>query len=150
MSDAGMQSPSWLVRTHQNVITGPFVKQDVAKLILSGKLALNDEVCSSGGYWIYLSEREEIAKYLGVQVPFDAIQKEETTETAAIKEALTREIERPFSSSVMASESMRSVPPPLPEHYRVTEKPAIYRMLTWLMLGGAAYLVYRVFQILSR
>lgn len=59
----------WLVRTANNVISGPYNKEQVAGLIRDGKLSSQDEVCQSCDQWIYLHEREEILSRLGVEVP---------------------------------------------------------------------------------
>jgi hypothetical protein len=59
----------WMIRTAENWIAGPYLREQVCKMILERKLALEDEVCSANGYWIYLHEREEILRHLGVEVP---------------------------------------------------------------------------------
>jgi hypothetical protein len=71
----------WLVRTHNNVIAGPFNKDQVVQLIREGKLSHQDEVCCANEYWIALHERDEVMKQLGVEVPKATLGDEEVTET---------------------------------------------------------------------
>lgn len=59
----------WLVRTAENWIEGPHPASKVCQMILAGQLKAEDEVCLASGFWIFLSEREEIQRHLGVQVP---------------------------------------------------------------------------------
>ena len=156
MSEGSENAKEWLVRTHLNVISGPFAKEEVAALITAGKLDLNDEVCLSSGYWIYLSEREEIARQLGVEVPFDASEKEDTTETGSITETRTREIEASLKNlpeggtSVVSGLSTRAEPPMIPERFRVKERTSLYRIFAWVLFGAAVYLLIRVLEVLGR
>jgi hypothetical protein len=72
----------WLVRTAKNVISGPYNKEALCQMILSGELGSQDEVCESGQFWIFLHEREEVAKQLGINLPKPPKNPdEETTET---------------------------------------------------------------------
>src|SRR5689334_19631050 len=59
----------WLIRTAQNKIVGPYSKEQVCKLILEGQLSVQDEVCQANNYWIYLYEKDEVLKQLGIEVP---------------------------------------------------------------------------------
>ncbi len=76
----------WLIRTVQNRIAGPFTKDQVVKLVLDHKLGLQDEICPANGYWVYLYERDEVIKYLGVEYPVskDGEHKEDVTETEIV------------------------------------------------------------------
>jgi hypothetical protein len=72
----------WLVRTHDNKISGPLTADEVRAQVLSRSLALQDELCSSEGYWFFLHEAEELQTQLGVQYPPRARDREATdTET---------------------------------------------------------------------
>ncbi len=72
----------WLVRTHDNKISGPLTADEVRAQVLSRSLALQDELCSSDGYWFFLHEAEELQTQLGVQYPPRAKDREATdTET---------------------------------------------------------------------
>lgn len=55
----------WLVRTADNRISGPFAKDQLRELLQAGKLGLRDEVCPENGHWIFLHEKEEVARQLG-------------------------------------------------------------------------------------
>jgi hypothetical protein len=72
----------WLIRTHDNKISGPLTADEVRAQVLSRALALQDELCSSEGYWFFLHEAEELQTQLGVQYPPRAKDREATdTET---------------------------------------------------------------------
>src|SRR6476620_100587 len=58
----------WLVRTAENVIAGPYNKDQIRDLIRDGQLKLPDEVCAANGHWFYLHEHEEVAQHLGPDV----------------------------------------------------------------------------------
>jgi hypothetical protein len=61
-------TPQWLVRTSQNLIAGPYSRDQVRQMILSGQLRAQDEVCRSNHYWIQLHEREEVSSELGADL----------------------------------------------------------------------------------
>jgi hypothetical protein len=72
----------WLVRTFKNSISGPYNKEALCQMILSGELTSQDEVCEAGRYWIYLHERDEVARQLGIDLPKPPKDPDdETTET---------------------------------------------------------------------
>lgn len=75
-----MEIDQWLIRTAENWIAGPYPKEQVRKMVLEGKLGLQDEICSANGYWLYLHEHAEIQKALGVQIPKSS-NGDEVTET---------------------------------------------------------------------
>jgi hypothetical protein len=70
----------WLIRTADNWIAGPYPKEQVRKMVLEGKLGLQDEVCPANSYWLFLHEYAEIQKALGIQIP-KVRSGEEITET---------------------------------------------------------------------
>lgn len=74
---------AWLVRTEKNRITGPFPGEKVRAMILNRELGFQDEICEANRYWIYLHEREEIQKALGIEVPasLSGLAPEEATQT---------------------------------------------------------------------
>lgn len=77
----------WLVRTSENWVTGPYLKEELCLMIQEGKLVLQDEVCPANGYWIFLHERDEVQKFLGVEVPRVVSEDEEDiTETQSCEE----------------------------------------------------------------
>jgi hypothetical protein len=75
------QSHSWMIRTAENILSGPFTKDQVIQLIQEGKLDLTDEVCGSGHYWVFLHEEAEIKTQLGVDLPQSFFDAEESTQT---------------------------------------------------------------------
>jgi|GEM_PF-6427775 len=62
-------SPSWLVRTRELVLRGPFSRAALISMITKGELHPQDEIRSGEGYWIFLRESEELQKQLGVSMP---------------------------------------------------------------------------------
>lgn len=93
----------WLVRTHQNLIAGPYARQELIDLIQEGRLSEQDEVCEENHYWIYLYERDELLNQLGIEFPHTRSRPddEEVTET---------ETETLVTDPIPESE-----PPPLPD-----------------------------------
>ena len=76
----------WLVRTSQNLIHGPYSKQEICQFIQGAKLTTLDEVCSSSGYWFFLHEIAEVKSQLGVNPPVPAHHPDdEVTETEVIR-----------------------------------------------------------------
>jgi len=75
------QTSSWMIRTAENILSGPFTKDQVIQLIQEGKLDLTDEVCGSGHYWVFLHEEVEIKTQLGIDLPQSFFDAEESTQT---------------------------------------------------------------------
>lgn len=72
----------WLVRTSNNIIAGPYSRDQVVKLIHEGKLGLQDEVCQANQYWIFLHEHLEVLRQLNISMPKSSrAEEEEVTET---------------------------------------------------------------------
>jgi hypothetical protein len=67
MEDALVED-HWLVRTAENVIAGPYNKEQICDLIRDGQLKLPDEICAANGHWFYLHEHEEVALHLGADI----------------------------------------------------------------------------------
>ncbi len=115
----------WLVRTSDNLIAGPYTRDQVRKLITDGRLNPQDEICSANGYWVFLHEREEIAHQLGVELarmPVDSSEEITETQTETNTDDVTpvadidddgsypelAEVDTPGSGSTMASRPARS------------------------------------------
>jgi hypothetical protein len=83
----------WLVRTAENVIAGPYSKEQICELIREGELTLPDEVCPANRHWFFLHEREEVARSLGVEMSDHLVEPDDEpthtqTETETNLEAL--------------------------------------------------------------
>lgn len=88
---APTDSDEWLVRTTRNEISGPFSRQALIDKIQSGQLGPDDEVCQANHYWIYLDERDEVMRQLGIQLPgISSREEDEITDTQT--DARTEEI----------------------------------------------------------
>lgn len=79
---------TWLVRTLSQKMLGPISKEQVSQWILSGRISLQDEVCEANGYWFFVHEKEEVKRWLGIELPRatetrarDAFGTDEVTET---------------------------------------------------------------------
>ena len=92
----------WLIRTADNWLAGPYLKEQVRRMVVEGKLTLQDEVCQGNSYWIYLHEYAEVQKLLGVQVPKSA-GGDEITETQIPKGAQAAKKENERQPQVSAS-----------------------------------------------
>jgi hypothetical protein len=78
---AESNSNLWMIRTSENLISGPYSKKQVIQLIDDGQLELTDEICHANQYWIYLHEQEEVKRQLGIDIPNSFIEPEEPTQT---------------------------------------------------------------------
>lgn len=74
-------SSQLMIRTKENVLSGPFPKEEIVQRVMKGQLREADEVCSGDGYWIFLHERSESLALLGTQLPRVEDFHEERTET---------------------------------------------------------------------
>jgi hypothetical protein len=105
----------WLIRTHDNQIYGPYTGEVIKNLILDGSLKIEDEVSPANGYWIYLREKEELMKWLEVEVPLDrrGVRNEETDTTLLREKTPTpaprMEIER-RATATLGDETRAEVP----------------------------------------
>jgi hypothetical protein len=71
----------WMIRTSDNVLSGPYTQAQVIQLVEEEKLELTDEICRGNSYWIYLHEEQEVKKHLGIEVPAALVEPEEPTQT---------------------------------------------------------------------
>jgi hypothetical protein len=124
----------WLIRTADNLVAGPYSRDQVCQLIRDGQLGLQDEVCPANGYWIFLHEREEVKKFLAIEVPkaAGAGGDEEDTETEIAKSDRTDPgVARP--APVAARSAEEGVP--LPE---LAPQPTVTQEEQTAMLSNAA------------
>lgn len=99
----------WLIRTSQNMISGPFTAEQVRKKILDAELKSEDEICQANHFWIFIYETKEVEEQLGIKVPAYVLQnrakdEDEVTETAT----------EPQTPTLAAKESPDDIPD-LPE-----------------------------------
>jgi hypothetical protein len=71
----------WMIRTSDNVLSGPYTQEQLIQLVEEEKLELTDEICRGNSYWIYLHEEQEVKKHLGIEVPAALVEPEEPTQT---------------------------------------------------------------------
>jgi hypothetical protein len=71
----------WMIRTADNVLSGPYTQEQLIQLVEEEKLELTDEICRGNSYWIYLHEEQEVKKHLGIEVPAALVEPEEPTQT---------------------------------------------------------------------
>ena len=94
-----MEEKNWLIRSIDNKIYGPISKSKLIDLINSGKINNFDELCKANSYWFYLSEKNEVKKFLGLDL------ESETDESpGSVTEDLEPKIER-FKESQAENES---------------------------------------------
>jgi hypothetical protein len=124
----------WLIRTAENVIAGPYEREQVCQLIRDGELNYQDEVCQSNGYWIYLHERDEVLRQLGVEVPKPAApQGEEVTETGLMGEKTDPTLSDKSASEAHGEPALPELaqsPDSVPEHTSVIVNRAFRQLPT--------------------
>lgn len=101
----------WLVRTVLNELRGPYSRNELVQEIHDGKLGPQDEVCRSGSYWIYLDERDEVRKQLGIEPPRGHLSLLEEEQTDTKTEHLTQEIDATARASIELPELFENVGP---------------------------------------
>lgn len=114
MENAGQ----WLIRTADNLVAGPYSRDQVRQLIRDGQLGLDDEVCPANGYWFFLHERDEVRDLLAVEVPKagGSGDDEEDTETEIVVSTEGRApLSAEPSSDAVALPELESTPELTPE-----------------------------------
>lgn len=103
----------WLIRTHDNKISSPLTADEVRARVLSRSLALQDELCSSDGYWFFLHEAEELQTQLGVQYPPRAKDREATdTETQTASQGKVSTLPERTDPDFRRPENVQALPTP--------------------------------------
>jgi hypothetical protein len=97
---------NFLIRTKENRISGPFPKDVILERMQSGELREMDEVCPASGYWIYLHERDESMRMLGVALARSEDFHEESTETDTETVTATQPMTAPYAA-LTAKDMMR-------------------------------------------
>lgn len=102
----------WLIRTQANWIAGPYPRSRVVQMVQTGELGLQDEVCKSNSYWIFLHEREELLSQLGVEVPRtkrragEDVTETDTRTVTGAEEPTDPDLEPPKGAAARASSLM--------------------------------------------
>ncbi len=66
------ESPDlWLIRTNENLIAGPYPKEQIRKLIADKTLTPQDEICQANRQWVILTHVDEAEKLLDFEFPKD-------------------------------------------------------------------------------
>jgi hypothetical protein len=81
-----------MIRTAENLITGPYSTEEIRSLVREGKLRPQDEICQANDYWIFLHESDELIKKLGVALPAGSWKRgsnDDITETETETETVT-------------------------------------------------------------
>lgn len=144
----------YLIRTKENRISGPFTKEVILERMKSGELREMDEVCPADGYWIYLHERDESMKMLGVALARSEKFHEEATETDTETVTATQPVAAPCAAGGQAApapatpSSARETAkiPPAPE----SNRPEIIRMIKfvlWILAFVIGLIALRIYQV---
>ena len=59
-----MIDKTWLIRTFDKKILGPVGRDKLINLMRDNKLSESDEVCPGNHHWVYVKERDLLAKML--------------------------------------------------------------------------------------
>lgn len=155
--------PSFLVRTLDNRILGPFTKEQINEHILQGVLKPRDEVSAANEYWFYVQEREETLKFLGIEMPIHRDPDDDVTVTETITATNPAEVLKaastpaPIEGAVQpSSRAITDLTPSPLEALTATEKPALeepeiriefpfyFKLSVWMVI---AILIWMGFQI---
>jgi len=80
----------YLVRNQSNAINGPYSKNEIIKIVQSGQITKNDEICESAQYWFHLYESDELSKFLGIDLPDNWMPEEDEENTAEVSLTSTK------------------------------------------------------------
>ncbi len=142
-------SSRFMVRTKENVLTGPFSREEITERVKAGLLREIDEVCSGNGYWIYLHERAECLSLLGVELPRKETSHEERTETGTETATVTatKPVEGHEGGSVMGSVVVTHAPSPEPRAKGNNETIGTFKLVLWGVLILVGFILFQVFRI---
>jgi len=139
-------TPGWMVRTQKNQITGLFTEDQLKQKILGGELSDQDEICSGNHYWIYLYEKAELMKQLGIEFPKEH-ESRPVLNTEAAFEEITEDVPH---TQAGATSTPSSTPKPAPlaprlhredddtaEHTQVPEKSSMSLPKLLLLIAAA-------------
>lgn len=82
----------WMIRKLSNELLGPMSVDEVRDWVKSGKLDPDDELCSTGDYWFFVHESEELRARLGVEAPQPSQDRALEATQAITKTMQTKEI----------------------------------------------------------
>jgi hypothetical protein len=144
----------FLVRTKENRITGPFEKDELADRVAKGELRELDEIAEANGYWIYLHERAESKRLLGVELPRkkakDDLHEEQTeTETETVT-ATAPLIAKDLPIGGGSVQLPRVVAPVVASQSPLPRRPETVGLFKYFLLAMAAviaFVLFRVFEI---
>ncbi len=151
-------SSSWLVRTSDNVILGPFTKESICALVRERKINALDEVCHANHFWFFLHEDSEVKQQLGISVPVFNPKKprpdEESTQTDTSpgddqdtdRFASPDEFPRARRAKVVPVAGSAPVRRQMPVPVEVT---SFWRGIIWALAVLVIVLLYTVFRILG-
>lgn len=151
---AERKSPSSqiMIRTRENVLSGPFPKEQIVQRILSGELNETTEVCAGDGYWIYLHERLESRMLLGVELSHPEEFHEEATETGT--ETATVTATRPVDTahdglptSEVSADLPRGSQSQNQSRNGKTETLGALKIIVWGIIIIVSFILFQVFRI---
>jgi hypothetical protein len=146
----------YLIRTKENRISGPFTKEVILERMQSGELREMDEVCPADGYWIYLHERDESMKMLGVALARSDEFHEEATETDTETVTATQPVVAPYVPAATAHEPATSAAAPGTHETRParpapeSNRPELIRMIKfvlWVLAFVIGLIALRIYQV---
>lgn len=129
MNSSASSDDLWLIRTAKNVIAGPVSKEKLIRMIGSGELSLQDEICRGNHYWIYLHEDQEMKAQLGVLAPRLSLEDAEVTESTLTRPEVVPELTEPVpagdfdpeQTAILSNRALREFQPNRPQNPQVVQ-----------------------------
>lgn len=142
-----LRAMNFLIRTKENRISGPYPKETIVARVHAGELGEMDEVCPATGYWIYLHEREESMKLLGVCVARNDEFHDDSTETDTETVTATQPVDMARVHRPAVSRPVQFADPVQPPTANRPEPMRAWVLLLWLIVVMIGFILYRVYQV---
>lgn len=148
----------WMVRKTTNELLGPMTVEEIREWIQSGKLDGEDELCSTGDYWFFVHEGEEVKARLGVEVPQASKGKALEATQAITKTMQTKEVsselpELRAKPRAQPPQAAKAQPPNVQPQARMSERRRgfegvfLWKVATFVLAFGLIVVTAKVFLI---
>ncbi len=80
MSNQNLEQENWLIRSKDNIVSGPFGKKQILQMIKAGELKGKTELAPANSFWFYCDEKQLLEQYFPELAPGTATNLKNLTE----------------------------------------------------------------------